>query len=153
MVAKQKVAWFCLLALLCGCVERYRSSATPIVFTGSGEVVQKGLPFSEAVRVGNTLYLSGQIGVLPGTTQLVPGGIREQTMQAMRNVESVLRAHGYSLSDLVRCTVMLADMSDWSAFNEVYQSFFSGHYPARSSFAAAGLALDARVEIECIAAK
>ena len=111
-----------------------------------------GLPFSEAVRVGATLYLSGQLGIVPGTMRLVPGGMREQARQTMENIKATLEAHATSLGDVVKCTVMLADISDWPAFNEVYCTFFdASRYPARSAFAAGALALGARVEIECIA--
>ena len=123
-----------------------------VEFLNSGKVVPTNLPFSEAVRAGNTLYLSGQIGIVPGTLKLVPGGIREEARQAMENIKASLDAHGYAMSDIVKCTVMLADISDWAAFNDVYKTFFSNRYPARSALGANGLALGARVEVECIAA-
>jgi len=122
-----------------------------VEFLNSGKVVPTNLPFSEAVRAGNTLYLSGQIGIVPGTLKLAPGGIREEARQAMENIKASLEAHGYAMSDIVKCTVMLADISDWAAFNDVYRTFFSNRYPARSALGANGLALGARVEIECIA--
>jgi 2-iminobutanoate/2-iminopropanoate deaminase len=123
-----------------------------VEFLNSGKVLPKGLPFSEAVRHGNTLYLSGQLGILPGTMKLVPGGIRAEARQTMENVKAVLEQHGYRLDNLVKCTAMLADMTEWAAFNEVYISYFSGSYPARSAFGCNGLALGARIELECIAA-
>jgi 2-iminobutanoate/2-iminopropanoate deaminase len=103
--------------------------------------------------VGNTLYLSGQIGIVPGSMKLVEGGIKTEARQTMENIKATLEAHGYAMTDVVKCTVMLADMSEWGTFNEVYKSFFSGRYPARSAFGANGLAIGARVEVECIAAK
>jgi len=124
-----------------------------IQFLDSGQVLPKDLPFSEAVRVGNTLYLSGKIGIVPEAGKLAPGGIEGEARQVMENIKAVLQAHGYALENVVRCTVMLADISEWAAFNEVYKSYFLGRYPARSAFAAAGLAMGARVEVECIAAK
>jgi enamine deaminase RidA (YjgF/YER057c/UK114 family) len=78
--------------------------------------------------------------------------VQEEAKQTMENIKTSLEAHGYSLGNLVKCTVMLADMADWPAFNEVYKTFFSGDYPARSAFGASGLALGARVEVECIGA-
>ena len=111
-----------------------------------------GLPFSEAVQVGDLVFLSGQIGILPGTRTLAPGGIQEEARQTMENIRATLASRGYGLDRLVRCTVMLADMSEWATFNEVYRTFFSGSFPARSAFGANGLALDARVEVECVAA-
>ncbi len=128
-------------------------AAERVEFLNSGKVLPTNLPFSEAVRVGNTLYLSGQIGITPGKMQLVSGGIREEARQTMQNIKSTLEAHGYSMSQVVKCTVMLADMSEWGTFNEVYKTFFTGgRYPARSALGANGLALGARVEVECIAA-
>ncbi len=124
-----------------------------IEYLNSGKVLPVNLPFSEAVRVGNMLYLSGQIGIVPGTSKLVSGGIKEEARQTLENIKTSLRAHGYDLQDVVKCTVMLADIAEWDAFNEVYQSFFSKHHPARSAFGANGLALGARVEVECLAAK
>jgi len=123
-----------------------------VEFLNSGKVVPRTLPFAEAVRVGNVLYLSGQIGIVPGTMKLVPGGLKEETRQAMANIRTTLVANGYTMGDLVKCTVMLADMSKWAEFNEVYRTFFVGHYPARSAFGASGLALGAQVEVDCIAA-
>lgn len=113
---------------------------------------EQGPPFSEAVRHGDTLYLSGQIGTQPGTMQLVPGGLRPEARQTLTNVRDVLRAYGLDLGDVVKCTVMLADMKEWPAFNEIYREFFQPPYPARSALGASGLALGARVEVECIAA-
>ena len=110
-----------------------------------------GVPFSAAVRVGSMLYLSGQIGSVPGQMQLVAGGIREQATQTMDNIAAVLAANGLGVDDIVRCTVMLADMAEWGAFNDVYRTYFKKHYPARSAFGANGLALGARVEVECMA--
>lgn len=125
-----------------------------ITFLNSGKVLPSGYPFSEAVKVDNTLYLSGMIGIIPGTNTLAPGGLEAETNQMMENIKIILEAHSYTLADLVKCQVMLADIAEWQAFNAVYASFFeNGRYPARSGFAAAGLALNARVEIDCIAAR
>ena len=120
-------------------------------FLNSGKVLPKTLPFSEAVRVGNMVYLSGQIGILPGRMELVQGGIKQEARRTMENIRTVLEAHGLSMNDIVKCTVMMADMSEWPAFNDVYVSFFEENLPARSAFGVNGLALDARVEVECIA--
>ncbi len=110
----------------------------------------KGLPFSEAVRVGKTLYLSGQIGV-DASMKLVPGGIEAETRKTLENIEATLGRYGSSLDRVVKATVMLADMSDWAAVNQVYATFFPNHRPARSALGANGLALGARIEIECLA--
>jgi 2-iminobutanoate/2-iminopropanoate deaminase len=113
----------------------------------------KGLPFSPAVRVGGQLYVSGQIGTLPGTTKLVAGGMAEEAKQTIENVKTILVANGYSLRDVVKCTVMLADMNEWTAFNEIDTAAFTPPYPARSAIGANGLARGAKVELDCIAAK
>ena len=123
-----------------------------VEFLNSGKIVPTSLPFSEAVRVDSMLYLSGQIGIEPGTLKLVPGGLKEETRQAMNNIKTTLEIHGYAMRDLVKCTVMLSDISKWSEFNEIYKTFFVDRYPARSALGANGLALGAQVEIECIAA-
>jgi reactive intermediate/imine deaminase len=108
------------------------------------------LPFSEAVRVGSVLYLSGAVGIDEHGT-LVGGGIEAETRQAMANIRVVLERHGSSFDRVVKCTVMLADMGEWAAMNRVYVESFPTHLPARSAFGASGLALGARVEIECVA--
>jgi 2-iminobutanoate/2-iminopropanoate deaminase len=110
------------------------------------------LPFSEAVQVGDMLYLSGQLGT-DSSGQLVPGGISAETRQALTNIASILERHGSSMDRVVKCTAMLADMSEWAAMNQVYVSFFPTHRPARSAFGTSGLALGARMELECMAAK
>ncbi len=120
-------------------------------FLNSGKVLPSNLPFSEAVRVGNMLYLSGQIGVVPGSMKLASGGIQAETRQAMQNIKTALEAHGSSMDKVIKCTAMLADMAEWGSFNDVYKTFFTAHYPARSAFGATGLALGARVEVECVA--
>ena len=110
------------------------------------------LPFSDAVRVGDLLFVSGKIGAPPGQLKLVPGGIQPETRQTMENIRATLEAHGSSLDRVVKCTVFLADMAEWGKMNEIYVQFFPKNKPARSALGASGLALGARVEIECIAA-
>ncbi|MDZ4311541.1 MAG: RidA family protein [Cypionkella sp.] len=110
----------------------------------------EGMPFSEAVQVGDMLYLSGQIGVAPGETTLAAGGIAGETRQTMDNIGAVLARHGLGFDDVVKCTVMLADMNDWPAFNAVYVGYFKpDRLPARSAFGSTGLAYGGRVELEC----
>jgi 2-iminobutanoate/2-iminopropanoate deaminase len=108
------------------------------------------LPFSAAVRVGDMLYLSGQIGT-DSAGALVTGGIEAETRQTLDNIRVVLEANGSSMDRVVKCLVMLADMAEWGAMNRVYVTFFPDHLPARSAMGASGLALAARVEIECMA--
>ena len=108
------------------------------------------LPFSEAVRVGSMLYLSGALGI-DATGALVPGGIEAETRQAIENIRAVLERHDSSMARVIKCTAMLADMAEWAAMNRVYVEYFAQNLPARSAFGASGLALGGRVEIECIA--
>jgi reactive intermediate/imine deaminase len=110
-----------------------------------------GLPFSSATRVGNLLFLAGQVGNTPGTRQLADTGIAGQTRQAFENIKTVLTAAGSSLERVVKCTVFLTSMGDYQAMNTVYATYFPKDPPARSTVAGSGLALGARVEIECIA--
>ena len=124
---------------------------TPIQHLNSGKFSRLKLPFSEIVRAGDTLYLSGQMGVSPDTLKLVPGGLEAEAEQALRNIEAALQAHGFGMQHVVKCTVMLADMADWPAFNAIYTRFFTPPYPARSAFGANGLALGGRLEIEALA--
>jgi reactive intermediate/imine deaminase len=108
------------------------------------------LPFSQAVRVGNILYLSGALGNAPGKLELVPGGIEPETRQTMENIASLLEENGLTLANVFKCTVMLADMAEWDAFNRIYVGYFApDRLPARSAFGTNGLALGARVELEC----
>ena len=110
------------------------------------------MPFSQAVRAGETVYLSGQLGTAAGTLELVSGGIEAESRQMMENVKVALERAGSSLEQVVKCTVFLADMGEWAAFNSVYTQFFqAGRLPARSAIGSCSLALGARVEIECVA--
>lgn len=146
-----KASFATMCCLVCG-VAFAEPPASP-QYLNSGKVLPTTLPFSEAVRVENTLYLSGQLGIAPGSMKVVPGGIKEETRQTMDNIKAALESNGYSIDDLVKCTVMLADIAKWGEFNEVYRTYFNKHFPARSAFAATGLALGAQVEVDCIAWK
>jgi 2-iminobutanoate/2-iminopropanoate deaminase len=128
-----------------------RPAAPAPEFLPSPEPALRALPFSEAVRAGDFLFLSGQIGNLPGTLQLEPGGVAAEATRALENIRAILERHGASLDDVVKCTVFLADMRDWPAFNEVYRKVFTRGFPARSALGASGLAVGARVEVECVA--
>jgi 2-iminobutanoate/2-iminopropanoate deaminase len=120
-------------------------------FMTSDDPARRDLPFSEAVRVGDLMFLSGQIGFDQATGRVVPGGIKAEARQALTLIKDALTRHGASMADVVKCTVFLADIAEWPTFNEVYGEFFKKPYPARSALAASGLARNARVEVECIA--
>lgn len=109
------------------------------------------LPFSEAVRVGHMLYLSGQLGYDAKASKLVDGGIGPETKQTLENIKAVLEKHGSSMAEVVKCTVFLADIKEWAAMNQVYITYFPSNPPARSALGSSGLALGARTEIECMA--
>ena len=136
-----------LVALLVGCAAPRAPEVTFHPVPG-----ERRLPFLEAVRVGDMLYLSVMLGT-DSTQALVPGGIGPETRQALQNIAAVLARHGSSLDQVVKCTAMLADMREWGAMNEVYVTFFPTHLPARSAFGATALALGARVELECLATR
>jgi len=110
------------------------------------------LPFSQAVRIDNVVYLSGQLGNQPGTLTLVPGGLEAEARQTMENIGATLKENGLSFRDVFKVTVMLTDMSRWSDFNKIYVTYFEpDRLPARSAFGVNGLALGAQVELECCA--
>ncbi|MCF8392031.1 MAG: RidA family protein [Bacteroidales bacterium] len=110
-------------------------------------------PYSQAVEINGTLYISGQIPLIPGTSQIIEGGITEQTEQVMKNIEAILDAAGYSFSDVVKSTCLLSDMANFKAMNEVYSKYYTKEMPARAAFAVKGLPLGAMIEIETIAVK
>ena len=120
-------------------------------FLNPPEAATRGFPFSEAVRAGDFLFLSGMIGFDAGSDKVVPGGIKPEARKALSLIQEALKRNGSSLADVVKCTVFLADIAEWPAFNEVYVEFFKKPFPARSALATSGLARNARVEVECIA--
>lgn len=125
--------------------------AQQIKYINSADHMKQNRPFSEATIVNNIVYLSGQIGT-DKNDKVVPGGIAAETMQAMRNIEKVLTRMGLSKAHIFKCTCMLADINDWPEMSKAYKKFFStSQLPARSAFAGSGLALGAKVEIECMA--
>jgi 2-iminobutanoate/2-iminopropanoate deaminase len=150
------------LAALCstGCTieERTDRGAEPGESTRREIIQPEGvarLPvFSSAVRSGDFIFLSGQLGALPGVNppQLVEGGIEAETRQTFANISAVLEAAGATLADIVKCTVYLVDIDDYAAMNAVYIEYFPDDPTARAALAGSGLALGARVEIDCIAA-
>lgn len=110
-------------------------------------------PYSQAVEINGTLYISGQIPIDPHTGKIVEGGIREQTVQVLKNIAAILEAAGYASADVVKSTCLLSDMADFKAMNEVYGSFYTSQMPARAAFAVKELPLGALVEIETVAVK
>lgn len=146
------LAFLSLIALCCCGLSGAAQHYSDPVFHQSHEPLKKDAPFSDAVQVGNLFYLAGQIGMDHSTRTLVKGGIQPETVQAIKNIREVLEQHGLGLNDVVKCTVILATMDHFSAFNEVYTQYFPNK-PARTTFAASGLARSCQVEIEVIAVK
>lgn len=137
------------LCLLAGC-EINVDNEPDVEYLNAPFMEGQDLPFSQAVRVDNLLFLSGDIGWDRRTGQLVEGGIQAETRQTLENISATLEAFGSSMDNVVKCTVFLADMAEWGAMNEVYKEYLPNK-PARSALGTSGLALDARTEIECIA--
>lgn len=110
-------------------------------------------PYNQAVQVGNMLFASGQLGLDPATGNFPEGGVKEQTIQSFQNIKAILEEAGFSINDVVKTTVYLADMADFAAMNEIYASQFEGDFPARSAVAVKTLPKNALVEVEVIAVK
>jgi 2-iminobutanoate/2-iminopropanoate deaminase len=110
-------------------------------------------PYSQAIEANGFVYCSGQLPIVPATGQFPDGGIKEQTRQSLLNAQAILREAGLDLKNVVKTTVLLADIADFGAMNEVYAEMFSAPFPARSAFAVRDLPKGALVEIECIASK
>ena len=135
-----------LFFLSCGSNER------KITFHKSHEPTRQNTPFSDAVETNDLLFLAGQIGRDHKTGTLVEGGIKAETKQVIENIQAVLQHHNLELDDVVKCTVILKDINEFSTFNEIYVEYFTKK-PARTTFSAAGLAGNASIEIDVIAAK
>ena|SRR5688572_21028726 len=138
------------IAIAAGVLMMTSPASAQIQHIGAPELNGQRLPFSNAVRAGETVYLSGALGV--GADGKLPAGIEAQARQTMDNIAATLKSAGLGWGDVVKCTVMLDSMADWPAFNAVYRTYFpDGKFPARSAFGADGLALGALLEVECIA--
>ncbi len=110
-------------------------------------------PYSQAVETNGTLYISGQVPLIAATMKVVEGGIKEQTLQVMKNVGAILEVAGYSYSDVVKSTCLLSDMANFKAMNEVYAKYYTEQQPARAAFAVKELPLGVLIEIETVAVK
>ena len=137
-----------VMAIMAGTASAQGIERSGVEHIGQPMLGEQRLPFSSAVRVGDLLILSGQLGNTPDGK--LPAGMEAQARQAMENIGAILKGQGLGFGDVVKCTVMLDDMKDWPAFNKVYVTYFpDGKFPARSAFGADGLALGALVEVEC----
>ena len=126
-------------------------ASAQVTFFNDGPGADQNFPFSESVRVNELLFISGQVGT-DDSGALVDGGIEPESRQVMDNIKQIVHRRGLTMNDVVKCTVFLADVSQWGDFNQVYTTYFSKPYPARSALGANGLALGAALEVECIAA-
>ncbi len=133
-----------------GC--KTNGNETKPIFHKSHELKKNNTPFSDIVEVGNMFFLSGQIGMDHTTRKLVEGGIKQETIQTLENIKEVLQHHNLEMKDVVKATVVLADIEDFAAFNTIYKEYFP-QKPARTTFAVKGLARNAKIEIECIAVR
>ena len=130
-----------------------QNNQNEIQYVNSDETKEKGYPFSDATVVNGIIYLSGAIGILPDGS-VISGGIAAETRQTMMNIKNRLEKMGGSMDDIFKCTCMLADIKDWPLMSQEYKKFFNpDKLPARSAFAGSGLALGAKLEIECMAIK
>lgn len=139
-----------LLTLLFTGISMQSQDTPSIIFHPSHEPLKANAPFSDVVEYGNMYFLAGQIGMDHSTRTMVEGGIKAETKQAILNIKDVLEQRGLTLDHVVKCMVILRTMEDFQAFNEVYTQYFTKK-PARTTYAASGLARDAAVEIEVIA--
>ena len=157
-----KLHLFIVITLFSSCsIELFRnnteieeSNDRTIEYFTSSKSEKLGFPFSDATIVNNIIYVSGQVGNFPGTTELISGGIGPETTQALNNIKSVLDQAGSSSDNIFKCLCMLSDINDYSEMNKAYRVFFKEKdKPSRSTFAGSGLALGAKIEIECWAIK
>lgn len=150
MILKTKP--FLVIVTLIFVTSVFSQSETEIIFHKPENPARASAPFSEAVQAGDLFFLAGQIGMDRSIGKLAEGGIQGETEQVIKNIDGVLRYHGLGLDNVVKCTVILSDINDFKAFNEVYIKYFTKK-PARTTFAAAGLAAGAKIEIEVVAVK
>jgi len=157
-----KIFFFLIIIVFSSCsIELFRSNTEikeknngSIEFFTSHESEKLGFPFSDATIVDNVIYVSGQVGNFPGTTKLISGGIGPETTQALNNIKSILDQAGSSSKNIFKCLCMLSDINDYAEMNNAYRMFFNEREkPSRSTFAGSGLALEAKIEIECWAVK
>jgi 2-iminobutanoate/2-iminopropanoate deaminase len=139
-----------LLTVACNS-DRNEEKATRRVITLENTPAKR--PYSPAIEVENTLYVSGQIAVDPATGKLIDGGIEEQTRQALKNLKNVVEKAGYTLENVAKCTVLLSDISFYSGVNQIYMEYFPKDPPARMAFAVKDLPMGALIEIDAIAVK
>ena len=142
-----------LFSLMTAVLFSANAMAGSIEVLGADTTKRLNLPFSEAVAVGDLLFVSGQIGSKPGELKLVEGGVQAETRQAMANIIAILEKYGSGVNKIAKCTIFLGDMSEWGEMNVAYIEALGDHRPARSALGANGLALGGSVEIECIAAR
>ncbi len=145
---RSSIAVVAMAALLAGATSSLAAQAQKQVIPIPGRAPNPVL--SPVIKVGDMLYLSGQLGTVPGQG-LVPGGIEAETRQTLENIKQLVEAAGSAMDRVVKCTVFLADIGDFQAMNSVYRTFFPADPPTRSTVAVAGLVLNARIEIECLA--
>ncbi|MBK1618402.1 hypothetical protein CKO42_08110 [Lamprobacter modestohalophilus] len=148
MRPSKSFAKFCLTALAFSSFLAVNAQARDDI-TAYPSTAVEGLPYSGAVKAGDTVYVGGVLGTAPGTKELVPGGIGPETRQSLNHVKDMLELAGASLDDTVKCVVLLADIDDFPAMNDVYREFFPKNPPTRSTIIVPAIPLGAAVEVEC----
>ena len=148
MKVKSVIPFVFLMVFMIGC----KQPSNEIIFHKSHEPKRQQVPYSDMVETNGLLFLSGQIGMDHKTRTLVEGGIEAETKQCIENVKAVLEYHKLSLDNVVKCTIILRDIEDFAAFNKIYMEYFPNK-PARTTFAASGLAVNASIEIDVIASR
>lgn len=144
-----KYIFLLLIVLILSACQQVKTERS-VTFHSSHWPRKADAPFSDAVAVGDLFFLSGQLGIDDATRQLVSGGIVPETRQTLENIKAILNHHDMTLRDVVKCLVILSDIDDFAAFNDVYKTYLP-QKPARTTFAASGLAINAKIEIECVA--
>jgi 2-iminobutanoate/2-iminopropanoate deaminase len=151
MKMKKTIFLLGVILILGGCVSQPQPSDREVIATEDAPAAIG--PYSQAIRVGNTIYLAGQIAIDPETGKMIEGGIEEQTHRALKNIQAVLSSAGFTLQDVVQSPVFLSDLNNYQAMNQVYGTYFNQSPPARAAVQVARLPLDAMVEIMVTAVK
>ena len=146
------LTFFTVLLMLCSSYTLANDAKNSNVTFYNSKPASKKLPFSEMVKVNDTIYLSGQIGFDSKSGKLAEGGFAAEAHQTLSNIKQTIESHGYTMQHVVKCMVMLTNIKDFAEFNRIYTQYFTPPYPVRSAFAVSELALDAKLEVECMAA-
>lgn len=152
MTLTTPIKYIKLLLFVATLLAQQNVNSQPSEHFNTGKIIPTNLPLSDGVRHGGMLFLSGQIGVIPGAGKLISGGIKHESKQALDNIKLLLETRGSSMNDIIQCSIYLTDMNDWASFNEIYKGYFLNNYPARTVVGVSQLPLQAKVEVQCVSA-